>query len=69
MSQGEQQKIAIKVANDLDALGRELSALALQLRPIAPDCSLGDQLRAEMMHDQEVTNSAFSEAEKRYNRL
>ena len=58
-----------KIKSDLGSLDRELKALELQLKPIAPDCSLGDLLRSEMMHDQEVLNSAYIEAKKRYNSL
>lgn len=58
-----------KIKSDLASLDKELKALELQLKPIAPDCSLGDLLRSEMMHDQEVLNSAYIEAKKRYNSL
>ncbi len=57
------------IERDLSSLQRELQALALQLQPIAPDCSLGDLLRSEMMQEQEVLNAAYIEANKRYNRL
>lgn len=59
----------VKIKSDLASLDKELKALELQLKPIAPDCSLGDLLRSEMMHDQEVLNSAYIEAKKRYNSL
>ncbi len=58
-----------RITGDLESLDKELKALELQLKPIAPDCSLGDLLRSEMMHDQEVLNGAYIEAKKRYNRL
>ncbi len=58
-----------KIKSDLASLDKELKALELQLKPIAPDCSLGDLLRSEMMHDQEVLNGAYIEAKKRYNSL
>ena len=61
--------MAGRVADDLESLAKELKAFEVQLRPIAPDCSLGDLLRSEMMHDQEVLNRACLEAKKRYNRL
>ena len=59
----------VKIKSDLASLDKELKALELQLKPIAPDCSLGDLLRSEMMHDQEVLNGAYIEAKKRYNSL
>ena len=58
-----------KIKSDLASLDKELKALELQLKPIAPDCSVGDLLRSEMMHDQEVLNGAYIEAKKRYNSL
>ncbi|MEE8587838.1 MAG: TraR/DksA C4-type zinc finger protein [Sulfurimonadaceae bacterium] len=58
-----------KIKSDLASLDKELKALELQLKPIAPDCSLGGLLRSEMMHDQEVLNGAYIEAKKRYNSL
>jgi DnaK suppressor protein len=61
--------LSTRIANDLESLAAELKAFELQLRPIAPDCSLGDLLRSEMMQEQEVLNRAFLEAKKRYNRL
>jgi RNA polymerase-binding transcription factor len=61
--------LRVKIKSDLASLDKELKALELQLKPIAPDCSLGDLLRSEMMHDQEVLNGAYIEAKKRYNSL
>jgi DnaK suppressor protein len=69
MTPDQQQRLSTRIANDLESLAAELKAFELQLRPIAPDCSLGDLLRSEMMHDQEVLNRAFLVAKKRYNRL
>jgi DnaK suppressor protein len=65
----ERHLLRERITNDLEALDKELMALELQLKPITPDCSLGDLLRAEMMHDQEVLNRAYIEAKKRYSRL
>ena len=59
----------LKINDDLASLEFELKALSSQLQPIVPDCSLGDLLRSEMMHDQEVLNSTYIEAKKRYNSL
>lgn len=69
MTHSERHQLREKITNDLESLDKELKALELQLKPIAPDCSLGDLLRAEMMHDQEVLNRAYVEARKRYSRL
>lgn len=69
MTRSERHLLREKITSDLESLDKELKALELQLKPIAPDCSLGDLLRAEMMHDQEVLNRAYIEAKKRYNRL
>jgi DnaK suppressor protein len=69
MTSAQQQRLAARVDDDLESLAKELKAFELQLRPIAPDCSLGDLLRSEMMHDQEVLSRACLEAKKRYNRL
>lgn len=57
------------IEQDLASLSKELQALERQLQPIAPDCSLGELLRSEMMQGQEVLNLAYVEAKKRYNRL
>lgn len=69
MTGAEQQRLHTRIIDDLASLQRELKALEHQLGPIAPDCSLGDLLRSEMMHEQEVLNGAYIEAKKRYNRL
>jgi DnaK suppressor protein len=69
MTEVQLQSLETRIANDLESLARELAAFDLQLRPIAPDCSLGDLLRSEMMQGQEVLNRASLEATKRYNRL
>lgn len=61
--------MGMTIERDLESLKTELQAFAVQLKPIVPDCSLGDLLRSEMMHDQEVLNSAYIEAKKRYNSL
>ena len=69
MTHSERHLLRERITSDLQSLEKELKALELQLKPIAPDCSLGDLLRSEMMHDQEVLNRAYIEAKKRYNRL
>lgn len=69
MTPAERRHLKSKIEADLVSLEAELQAFEVQLRPIAPDCSLGDLLRAEMMQGQEVLNSAYIEAKKRYNRL
>lgn len=69
MTHSERFRLRERITGDLESLDKELKALELQLKPIAPDCSLGDLLRSEMMHDQEVLNGAYIEAKKRYNRL
>lgn len=69
MKKEEQKRLRIAIESALESLEIELKALELQLKPIAPDCSLGDLLRAEMMHDQEVLNATYIEAKKRYNGL
>ncbi|WP_345974286.1 TraR/DksA C4-type zinc finger protein [Sulfurimonas sp. HSL3-7] len=69
MTRSERHLLRERITSDLESLDKELKALELQLRPIAPDCSLGDLLRCEMMHDQEVLNRAYMEAKKRYSRL
>ncbi len=69
MQRSERERLRAAVEGDLESLKRELTALELQLQPIAPDCSLGDLLRSEMMQGQEVLNLAYNEAKQRYSRL
>lgn len=69
MTRSEHQRLRHKIDEDLDLLCKELAALESQLKPIAPDCSLGDILRSEMMHNQEVLNRSYVAAKKRYNKL
>ena len=69
MTLAQRHQLRLQINNDLASLDIELKALASQLQPIEPDCSLGDLLRSEMMHDQEVLNGAYIEAKKRYNSL
>ncbi len=69
MTKEQRERLEAALENDMESVEAELKAFEEELKPIAPDCSLGDLLRAEMMHDQEVLNGAYVEAKKRYNRL
>ncbi len=69
MTQEQRRVLGQKLETTLVLLESELQALQAQLGPIAPECSLGDLLRAEMMQNQEVLYGTYSEAKKRYNRL
>ncbi len=69
MNKAEQKRLGVTIERDLESLRKEIQALERQLQPIAPDCSLGELLRSEMMQGQEVLNLAYVEAKKRYNRL
>lgn len=62
------EQIKKQIAQDLESLNREVAELQEKLKPIAPDCCLGD-LRFEMMDEQEVFERVLHEAQIRVNKL
>lgn len=69
MTNEERVKIKEKIIHDLDVLRREIAELELLIRPISPECALGDLARFELMNDQVVSEKALKEALIRKNKL
>ena len=69
MNTEERNALSLVLDENITALNKELVDLEVQLQPIAPECSLGDLLRSEMMCNQEVLQGRYETAKKRYNRL
>lgn len=69
MTTKQLQDIKYKIIEELEALNNEIAELQEQVKPIAPDCSLGSDIRFEMMHMQQVYEKALHEAKIRVNKL
>lgn len=68
MTTEQKQKIKDKILEDLCSLDNEIKELEEKLKPIEPDCCLGD-LRFEMMNEQDVFEKVFRGAEVRKRKL
>lgn len=68
MTTQNKQKIKDRILKDLDSLENEIKELKEKLKPIEPDCCLGD-LRFEMMNEQDVFEKILREAEIRKRKL
>lgn len=68
MTSQQKQKIKDKILEDLSSLESEIKDLEEKLKPIEPDCCLGD-LRIEMMNEQDVFEKILREAEVRKRKL
>lgn len=68
MTTEQKQKIKNKILEDLSSLDNEIKELEEKLKPIEPDCCLGD-LRFEMMNEQDVFEKILREAEVRKRKL
>lgn len=69
MTKEQKEKIKDKILEDINSLDSEIKELQERLQPIAPDCCLGDELRFEMMHEQDVCERILDEAQKRSTKL
>ena len=65
MNASERAEIQIYIKGQLQKVSEALIDYEKQLRPIAPECALGDLLRAEMMVKQEVLERAHSVLKRR----
>lgn len=65
----ERRELSGMLEHDLERLDIELQILEEALRPIAPECALGDLARFELMHDQEVMHNSYLQLKKERNRL
>lgn len=65
----ERRELSEMLRYDLKRLENELHTLEEALRPIAPECALGDLARFELMHDQEVMHNSYLQLKKERNRL
>jgi DnaK suppressor protein len=68
MTTEQKQKIKDKILEDLSSLDNEIKELEEKLKPIEPDCCLGD-LRFEMMNEQDVFEKVLREAQLRRSKL
>jgi len=69
MTKKQRKDIKEKIVQDLDALSREIAELEVLIKPISPECALGDLARFELMNDQLISEKTLQEALIRKNRL
>lgn len=69
MNAEEKAQIKEKVAIYIASLENEITELQEKIKPITPDCSLGDLTRFEMMHEQDIFHKALYNSQIRLNRL
>ncbi len=69
MTKEQLHDIKEKIIHDLDTLAREIAELEVLIRPISPECALGDLARFELMNDQRISEKTLKEALIRKNRL
>ena len=69
MTKKEKSHLKIKIQEELLILDKNIIELQKLCEPIAPECALGDLARFELIHDQEVSQKALSQALLRKNYL
>ncbi|MBU0632369.1 TraR/DksA C4-type zinc finger protein [bacterium] len=69
MNVEEKALIKEKIIEYIASLENEIEELQEKIKPIAPDCSLGDLTRFEMMHEQDIFHKALYNSQIRLNRL
>jgi DnaK suppressor protein len=69
MTAKTRQQLKEKILQDLRQLEKEICELEELIRPIPPQCALGDLARFELMHDQVISEKTLKEAIIRKNRL
>lgn len=69
MTENEQTQLKAKIEDDLFGLSEHIKALEELCKPIAPECSLGDLARFELMNDQVVYEESLRQSVIRQNRL
>ncbi|WP_345991869.1 TraR/DksA C4-type zinc finger protein [Sulfurimonas sp. HSL-1716] len=69
MTTSQKEQIKENIVEHIASLENEITELQEKIKPIAPDCSLGDLTRFEMMHEQDVFHKALRNSQTRLNRL
>lgn len=69
MTKNQQEELLAKIEEDLLGLSEHIKELEKLCKPIAPECSLGDLARFELMNDQVVYEESLRQSIIRQNRL
>jgi len=69
MTENQHTQLKAKIEEDLLSVQEQIKELEELCKPIAPECSLGDLARFELMNDQVVYEASLREAVIRHNRL
>ena len=69
MTTSQKEQIKENIVEHIASLEKEITELQEKIRPISPDCSLGDLTRFEMMHEQDVFHKALHNSQIRLGRL
>jgi len=69
MTEKQQLQLQSKIEEDLLGLSEHIKELEELCKPIAPECSLGDLARFELMNDQVVYEESLRQSVIRQNRL
>lgn len=69
MTPSQKEQIKANIALQIASLEDEIKELQDKIKPITPDCSLGDLTRFEMMHEQDIFHQALHNSLVRLNRL
>ena len=65
----EKEQVKEHILEQISELKKELMEIEEKIKPIEPDCALGDLTRFEMMNEQDVFYKAFEAAKTRLGRL
>lgn len=69
MTTSQKEQIKENIVEHIASLENEIVELQEKIKPISPDCSLGDLTRFEMMHEQDIFHKALHNSQIRLNRL
>lgn len=69
MTAEKRQQLKTRIIQDLSQLEKEICELEELIRPIPPQCALGDLARFELMNDQVISEKTLKEALIRKNKL
>lgn len=69
MTPSQKEQIKENIVEQIASLESEILELQEKIKPISPDCSLGDLTRFEMMHEQDVFHKALYNSQIRLGRL
>ena len=69
MTPSQKELLFQKIKEELEHLHTEIILLQEFIKPIAPECALGDLARFELMHEQSISEKTLKEVLLRQKRL